>query len=159
MNILTKGTLGLLSLGLLATGVSYASAATDTAASATAPTKIERGFGCNRGGFNNEERVAEHAAQQEKMAKFLGVSVSDLENARAQKTSLEDLALSKGKTKEQLQAFFAEQQAAHKEAMKVKLDADVASGKITTEQRDAMIAWMESPKRERGMHQGMFQRK
>ncbi len=157
MNILTKGVLGVLSLGVLATGATYASAATDT--TTTTPTKIERGVGCNGGGFNNEDRAAEHAAQQEKLATFLGVSVADLENARTSKTSLEALATSKGKTKEQLQAFFTEQQAAHKVAMKAKLDADVASGKITTQQRDAMITRMESPKGERGMHGGMFKGK
>jgi len=158
MNILTKGTLGLLSLGLLATGVSYASAATDTAT--TTPTQIERQKGgCRGGGFAHENHAAEHAAQQEKLATFLGVSVADLESARSNKTTLEEFATSKGKTKEQLDAFFTQQKAEHLATLKTKLDADVASGKITTAQRDDMLARLEFHKDGRGMHGDMFNRK
>lgn len=141
MNILTKSALGLLSVGVLVSGVSFASAATDTATTTAAPVLEMRG-GC-KGKMNSGEHAAHHAAQQEKLATFLGVSVADLETARTNKTSLEDLAVSKGKTKEQLQAFFEEQRAAHQAEMKTKLDAEVAAGTLTAEKRDAMIKHME----------------
>lgn len=139
MNILTKSALGLLSVGVLVSGASFASAATEIA---TGTPVVEARGGC-KGKMHAEEHAAHHAAQQEKLAAFLGVSVADLETARKNKTSLEDLAISKGKTKEQLQTFFEEQRVAHHAELKAKLDAEVAAGTLTAEKRDAMLKRME----------------
>lgn len=79
------------------------------------------------------------------LATFLGIDQATLQADLKAGKKIEDIATAQGKTADQLKQFFTNQEQARLADMKTKLAADVASGKITQAQMDAMVARMSNP--------------
>lgn len=103
-------------------------------ASAQEPTDQEDGFRGRGRGEHRHGPVIEgmRETMKEAMAEALGVTVEDLEAAKADRTSIRDLAEAQGVDFAEVQAAM---EAAHQEAVQEAL----AAGTITQEQADQML--------------------
>ena len=114
-------------LGLLTTAAPalYAATTNDGSTSTTAKiVKTYRGFGKHFG--------RAFGGMKDSLAKFLGIDVSTLINARHSGKTLAQIAKEQGKTEEQLVNFLVEQKTA-------KINQLVKDGKITKSQADLIL--------------------
>ncbi len=127
----------------------------------TASTVSAHGFGgFMMGKASPEEMVTQWEQRLTQDAALLGISLDEMKSKWAEGKNLEEIALEKDMTKEQLQAKI---KSAREEQHKAFLNTLVSQGKLTQAQADAHIKVMSQKQQNkagkmmgRGMHRGMM---
>lgn len=137
---LTYITLPVLTLGIMTSGVGIASAYSNPSSQheirdSEFKQKHPKGFG--EGALKGEHPEEDLSARFTQQATLLGVSIDEVKNAWAGGKDFKTLAQEKGISEQVLRS---KMDAARETEMKIRLAANVASGKITQAQADAIIA-------------------